>query len=255
MLYLGAAISGVGAAVLALRSLPLIKNSTITVFGYALETITTYGGGILILLGLLVVVFSIVCKVYQGLCTIPIYPLLDYLHYQATPATEQELKSIYNMAYEFFEGDVSPLENMIAWQNHNPNIFWAIKKRNENEGKIVGYFCVIPLKRKAAKLIQKEEITGAQFELDHITSKKYKAKPYAIYIGAVAAKGLFARAASINHLDQFLRHLKMRKIINTYTRPVTKDGLRLAKKKGFKSVDNDNQNMMNRVCYLNLSTM
>lgn len=254
MISKGALIAGVGAAILALLMIDQIKTSSIVVLGFPLEQAIIFLGGATILIGIIVIMIGLSKLVFNGLLwgTQQVVVLTDFMQFRAEPATEAELQKIHKMAFDFFEGDVSPLEKMIEWQRRNSDIFWVVFRDENSRSKISGYFCVIPILKSATKLIKNEHIKGSEFSVDHITSKISRNKPYALYIGAVAANGIFARAASLNHIDQFMHHMKRKNVNNVYTRPVTKDGLRLCKKRGFKPVDRKVKDQLNRVYHRNM---
>mgnify|MGYP005696265505 FL=1 len=116
----------------------------------------------------------------------------------------------------------------------------------------MGYFCVIPLLKRAAKLVEKEELTGANISVEHISSSRHNSKPYAVYVGAIAAKNLMAQGAAMNHLTSFFQMMHSSKVRNIYTRPVTKIGLKRSLERGFKPVDKRlGDTPLNRTYYMN----
>lgn len=255
MIGIGVALSGLGAAILALLMVPVIAQSNLSISNYSVQDIIIWIGSGFIIFGIVIIGSGVILFILRAisLSAIKAIELTDGLNFFAKPASEADLKLIHQMAFDYFEGDVSPLDRMLDWQRHNPKVFWILRREGQSENKINGYFCVIPLKKESAKLIQKEKIKGSEFITEHITSGRYNSKPYALYIGAVAASGLFAKAAALSQLYQYLQHLKDRKVVNVYTRPVTKDGLRICKKRKFRPVDTKVTESLNRVHYLNLN--
>lgn len=177
--------------------------------------------------------------------------LPDWFHFHADPASFSDLEEIHQMAFEFFDGDVSTLESMTALHQHNDKIFWIVRgNRKRAQKKIDGYFCVLPLKEAPAKLVMTEVLRGAKITNEHLAAGDDK--PYALYVGAIAAQSLFSRAAALNYLVGFLDACRRQEIVNVYARPVTNDGLRVCRHHGFEIVDKQADAPLGKIHHLDL---
>ncbi|MEZ5814546.1 MAG: hypothetical protein R3E13_07520 [Alphaproteobacteria bacterium] len=152
------------------------------------------------------------------------------------PATQSELKMIYDMGNNLFDGGISPLDQMQRWQKKNGEVFWVLRKYGDKKfAPIYGYCCLIPLLESAVEELKSGEITGQSMRSAHISKNK---RPKSVYLGAVAAIGMRAKGAMLDKLTHEIdsrRRGGQTKCI--YTRPVTDDGLRLIKKYGFECYD------------------
>lgn len=161
----------------------------------------------------------------------------DDPRYVFSLASAAELEELHEFCKQFFGTDFSSLELMRAWRDKNPEIFWLLRERApEGEGapgRLVGYYSLIPLTERAAALVQSEQITGASLTADCVVARGEK--PAAYYIGGIAAlpekpQG-YVVASLIQRLDK-----ERRAGMPIYSRPVTRDGLRLIQKYGFTPV-------------------
>lgn len=160
-------------------------------------------------------------------------------NYEGYRAKESELKTIHDFATNFFGSDVSPLRRMTQWYRKNPEIFKVIYKvkrnHNGNSKKFVGYYCIMPISLEAIEKLKSKEITGADFQPEHILS--IKENPPAIYVGAIAASGLLAQGNTRSILHNDISNYWAPKTRAIYTRPITEKGLELIEEYGFTSVD------------------
>jgi hypothetical protein len=148
-----------------------------------------------------------------------------------------------------FDGEVSSLNKMKLWFNHNKDIFWVVEKVKRKVGckttSIVGYFSIIPLTNEATSLIKSYELLGTEFTTEHIT--KENEIPSSYYIGGVAAKGWRARGATVNYLKAKAFDLEDENARPMLTRPITKEGLKLADKYDFYPLKENVSNPMKEV--------
>ena len=252
-----AAFLGVGAGIFAIFSILFLYDKHATsVLGLRLDYILLSLGSLFFFLGFIFLWMSATHLIKWGFneTTLYVIDILDCWHFEACPASEDDLEKIHEMACNLFGEDVSPITEMKSWHKRNNKIFWAVRRKNETE--LMGYFCVIPLLKRAAKLVEKEDLTGAHISVKHITSSQHNSKPYAIYVGAIAAKNLLAQGAAMNHLTSFFQMMHSSKVRNIYTRPVTKIGLKRSLERGFKPVDKRLEDTpLNRTYYLNTDAL
>lgn len=173
-----------------------------------------------------------------GLPYLPRPPDTDYDHRKCRRA---DLKLIFALCDELFDGEVSSLNLMKKWYRHNGDIFWVVERTRQRRGfketRLVGYFCIIPLTESAKDEVLADELPGTSFSLEHIASSPGQAR--AFYIGGVGANMWRARAPTLSYLKARIQILIEQYDLPIVTRPITEDGLRLAEKYDFYPVRDD----------------
>ena len=135
--------------------------------------------------------------------------------------------------------------NMLRdWHSVNYEIFWVIinkRARGDRFKKLAGYFAIIPLNKLGTDLVEAEKLDGGSFTRDHIIAHKrgrIRKTPTSIYIGGVAARrGLRLRQFTLDSLKAHIGKENSNGVKTFFTRPVTKDGLRLVKRHQFVPVN------------------
>lgn len=184
--------------------------------------------------------------ILAGMCALiwPFLPELPQVDYLVRRAKRGDLKAVFELCDRVFDGQVSSLNKMKTWFNHNSGMFWVIERVKRKAGikqyELLGYFSILPLTRSAAELVQKEELAGAEFTTEHIV--KPRQTPAAFYIGGIAGTGRRAKAEALGYLKARVLELEEAARENGdsavfLTRPITSDGLRLMKKYDFYPVD------------------
>ncbi len=115
--------------------------------------------------------------------------------------------------------------------NHNPDTFWAIARRDHfdiasPEGE--GFLAVLPLTHEGTRRLVDGRLDTRNPELCYIA--RQSERPAGIYVWAIHAKGTVAAAIPLV-LEKFSAPLY--RGINIYSRPVTKEGLRVLEPLGF----------------------
>jgi hypothetical protein len=227
------AVSG---CLLGASSLQAIRDMGVSIVGIPLDQVCAYLGFILFIIGVALIfarwalwlLLFLYGRLRDGLPE-----FLDPV-YMARPASSMELKLIFNMGEDLFEGGVSSINQMKAWYKINPNIFWVLRRKGEGKrAPIRGYFCIIPLKAEAVKLLKEEQITGQSITTAHISKEL---NPKSVYVGAIAAKGFKSKGAVLHKMLNQIEMLKQKGTKDVFTRPVTKDGVRLVKKFDFSCI-------------------
>lgn len=159
--------------------------------------------------------------------------------YECYIARESELKSIHELAEQYLGSNVSPLTRMVAWHRANSKIFKVVyrvsRKPRGKSTTMVGYYCIIPINKAAIEKLRNKEITGAEFQSEHIVSDGQKAD--AVYVGAIVASGVFAQGNTRSLLQSEIMGNWSQKTQTAFTRPTTKHGMRLVHEHGFTAVD------------------
>ena len=109
--------------------------------------------------------------------------------------------------------------------NHNPDTFWAIAKRdrfNVASPKGEGFLAVLPLTHEGTRRLIDGRLDTRNPELCYIA--RQSERPAGIYVWAIHAKGTIAAAIPLV-LQKFSTPLY--RGVNIYSRPVTKEGLRV----------------------------
>jgi predicted GNAT family N-acyltransferase len=117
--------------------------------------------------------------------------------------------------------------------NHNPDTFWAIAKRdrfNVASPKGEGFLAVLPLTHEGTRRLIDGRLDTRNPEICFIA--RQSERPAGIYVWAIHAKGTIAAAIPLV-LQKFSTPLY--RGVNIYSRPVTKEGLRVLEPLGFSS--------------------
>jgi hypothetical protein len=208
-----------------------------------------YWASALAILGILCVVAGVLLWLLSRISA----PLV-WKDYECHKARKKDLDLIYNFAKQQLGEDVSPVEVMKSWYGKNPSVFFVIitEKRTSFEvsKRMVGYFCAIPLTESALGKIESGEIKARDLPNEYIARIRRDCR--AVYIGGIAAKGLGAKAALLAVLHKEFTSGKRKWARTFYTRPVTKDGVRIAIKKGFTAIDPLNHGKVGAIYKLEL---
>lgn len=215
------------------------KESSVAVYGLSLSSLLGYSGILLLVVGAALLIlrwFSWTCLFIAGRIKDSLPDFLDPV-YVSRPASSMELKLIHDMGVELFEGGVSSTNQMKKWYRVNPNIFWVVRRKGDGKREAIrGYFCIIPLTQNAVDLLKDGQISGQTFTTEHLSTES---RPKSVYVGAIAAKGFKARGAVLHMLLAQIEMLRLKGTKNVFTKPVTKDGVRLVKKFDFTCIESD----------------
>jgi hypothetical protein len=208
-----------------------------------------YWASVLAILGILCVAAGVLLWLMSRVPT----PII-WKDYECHKARKKDLDLIYDFAKQQFGDDVSPIEIMKRWYGKNPSVFFVIitEKRSSFEvrRRMVGYFCAIPLTESALGKIESGEIKGRDIPNEYIARIQRECR--AVYIGGIAAKGLGAKAALLAVLHKEFTSGKSKWGRTFYTRPITRDGVRIAIKKGFTAIDPSNHGKVGAIYKLEL---
>ncbi len=118
-----------------------------------------------------------------------------------------------------------------AVANHNPDTFWAITKKDHfdiTSPKGEGFFAVLPLTHQGLRGLLDGSLDTRNPDISFIA--RQSERPAGIYIWAIHAKGTLAAAIPLV-LQKISAPLY--RGVNLYSRPVTKEGLRVLEPLGF----------------------
>ena len=148
-----------------------------------------------------------------------------------------QIDDFYSLCKELLGEDIAEIERVRQWHRKNPDTLYTIHARKHwgliHTNKMVGLFTVFPVTSEAKQLLQRNRLKGTEFNANHITTLDRAA---AIYIGAIGARGFRARQQTLMALLGYVNSLADRNIDLVFTHPITRDGARLAKQRGFEPV-------------------
>jgi predicted GNAT family N-acyltransferase len=140
------------------------------------------------------------------------------------------IESLMDRAREDIPG-LTKKEIFQAAVNHNPDIFWAIARKDRfdiNDPKGDGFLAVLPLTHEGMRRLIDGRLDTKNPELCYVA--RQSERPAGIYVWAIHAKG--ALAAAIPLVLQKISSPLYRGV-NLYSRPITKGGLRVLEPLGF----------------------
>ncbi len=144
------------------------------------------------------------------------------------PAKATDIPEIVRIAQKTIGPQITE-ENALQLYNHNPRCLHKVM--DTKEGKIIGYFCLVPWTKKGEEKVYERDLISVDMDLDTFARKVRKS--CSMYIGSIAGENSRGKAAALELAKTTLAKLEVNK---AFTRPVTKDGVRLVKKYGFKPV-------------------
>ena len=141
-----------------------------------------------------------------------------------------EIASLMDNAREDIPGLTSN-EIVQAVANHNPDTFWAIARKDNFDivsPKGEGFLAVLPLTHEGTRRLVDGRLETCNPDLSFVT--RQSERPAGIYVWAIHAKGAIAAAIPLV-LQKFSTPLYQG--VNIYSRPITKEGLRVLEPLGF----------------------
>jgi predicted GNAT family N-acyltransferase len=118
-----------------------------------------------------------------------------------------------------------------AVANHNPDTFWAIARKDSFDiasPKGEGFLAVLPLTHEGTRRLVDGRLDTRNPDMSFVA--RQSERPAGIYVWAIHAKGAIAAAIPLV-LQKFSTPLYQG--INIYSRPITKEGLRVLEPLGF----------------------
>jgi predicted GNAT family N-acyltransferase len=140
------------------------------------------------------------------------------------------IESLVDAAREDIPG-LTTNETFLSVVNHNPDIFWAIARRdrfNIAAPKGEGFLAALPLTHEGTRRLIDGRLNTKKPELHYIA--RQSERPAGIYVWAIHAKGSMAAGIPLV-LQKFSAPLY--RGVSIYSRPVTKEGLRVLEPLGF----------------------
>ncbi len=152
-------------------------------------------------------------------------------------AGPQDIAAVHDFAVRFLGPDISPIDLMTEWSRVDPETISVIN-RVETDGakqnELVAYFCVLRLNDQAGARMRRGELTGLQIRASDLARPGEPGS--CVYVGGVIGADVIARAVALDHLIRHISSMSLDPKTEVFTRPVTEDGLRLARKFKMKQV-------------------
>jgi hypothetical protein len=159
--------------------------------------------------------------------------------YRASVAARDELRTLHEFCTLMVPGGFAAFEKWLERYDRNPQIFYAITasvtRPPAADNRIVGAFAVTPLGEEARALLDAERLKGIDLKVEQITPPGEK--PAAMYISGIVASGFSARGVTLEFLVSVMRREAARGNRLFYTRPMSRDGLRVVRDYGFEPID------------------
>lgn len=146
-----------------------------------------------------------------------------------------EIPQVHSLAENFFGESVTAPEtigNIVS--KYRDGLQVAIGHNSERELSVRGYYFLFPINKRCVDRIHDYTFTVAQLTSDDIATKpKYG---HALYIGAVAARGVIARAELMGAIKTNAERASQTRSGVAYARAATKRGRDLLLENGFEPV-------------------
>jgi hypothetical protein len=189
--------------------IPLVGGIAVLAFSFATHTNHRFFGWLISLLGGRVV----------GIAT----------------CTDEQVNAVHAIAHSFFGDAVSePHKINEIRSKYKQGLQVALGRDREGVVRVLGYYFLFPINKRCCDRIHKFD-----FALSNLTKEDIATKPaygHAIYIGAIAARGLIAQSELIGAVKANTHMVAQTKGKIAYARAATKRGLELLKENGFTPV-------------------
>lgn len=229
LFWVGAAVSGVGSAILTMKPEVISIASGISpkLLAQIGITITSLGFFIILASAIIFLKTKLIGDTDEFIDNFRKFLFKNWLYTQIK-TTIDDLPALFLEFKNVFGEDIAPIDEMTKWLNRNDTFAWRVM-RSSDDGKRenVGFFELIPITSAAVRKIEAGQLDGRSLTTNHIVSRRSKAAAY--YVGSIAAVNKTNRF-KFSTMFVFLEHLRQKNAkseITLYARPVTPDGLRL----------------------------
>lgn len=148
--------------------------------------------------------------------------------------SKHEVEIVHHFAKTFFGNEVTDPEKIHLIIRKYRNGLRIAKKFTDEGVSIIAYIFYFPINKSTVEKIHKYEFDVKDLKASDIAS--HPRYGYAMYIGAIAGRGVVAKAQMLSVLMDKQDEAKKTKTKTVYARAASRDGLRLLKKRGFKPV-------------------
>ncbi|MDT7541233.1 MAG: hypothetical protein QOE33_1137 [Acidobacteriota bacterium] len=251
LLTLPSLLCTIGAAILgmALAKDSISKIITLPEKAYSVMLIA---GVTLILLGLIVLLFSVVSSPTKSIIDKILFSRLNS-KYVCVQATQADLPQLHDLYTEYFGADVPSVSLMRSWMQQYRKTFAMVYRVNDmsikkKEQVLVGSYKILLITEEAVRELERGQLSGSTFMPKHIARRQKDAAAY--YVGDVVATTQFARGVLLGYLNAACEQA-IRKGFPIYARPLTSAGRRVMTGYGFVlAADGKTAPELGRLCKL-----
>lgn len=226
----GGLLTGAGSFVAAIPTLTTVPGPA------AIATIFTFSGIGLGAIGVLLIVAPFIPRWHEE------YPIVKRVG-------RGDLKRAYTFCGGFFGDDFSSFNSVKKWFRHNEKMFWMVEKHTHSGparlSVVTGFFSILPLTQAGVKMLLEDQIDGTKFTTEHIEPNFDS--PAAYYVGAIGSKGGKSKGVALGALIERMYVFLENYPAIVYTRPTTRDGLRIARQQQFEAVDGSGTEDLNKL--------
>lgn len=205
--------------------------------------------GIVLLLAALLIGFGILSR--------SLFRRRSLVTYEDIIAERGDLEVLHSFCEQYVGPHFATLSSWYNRYKKNPGTFFIVKEfrrhRFKLREKLAGAFTIIPVREEARRLLERNELNAVTFSPRHIASPSEK--PSALYISGVVGSTFRSRALVLSFLKNRLQQAHERGDLPLYTRPMTKDGLRIARAFGFTPINPAIDNQMQCIHKRQLSSL
>lgn len=139
-----------------------------------------------------------------------------------------DIDEISRIANQHIVGSTDQRKSMVLY-NHCPKAFRKVIDTKTN--RIIGYTCLLPLTKKGEQQIENRDVLVGDLDTSYF-ARRFR-KGCSVYIAGMVGEKFSAKGAAISFIRD---ELEQNGALKAYSRPVTKDGVRLLKREGFQPV-------------------
>jgi len=190
---------------------------------------------VILLLGLSIVAFAVVIRLNDTVFEWVVVVVLGGKVLDIRRARPSEIIQVHSLAADFFGHGVTTPDVIDAiTSKFRDGLQVAIGHNQERQLSVRGYYFLFPINKRCVDRIHDYTFKVGDLTGDDIAVKsKYG---YALYIGAVAARGVIARAELMGAIKTNAEHARQTKSMTAYARAATKRGRDLLLENGFEPV-------------------
>ncbi len=226
----GGLLTGTGGFVAAVPTLTTVPGPT------AIATFLTFSGIGIGVIGVMMVLIPFIPNWQEN------YPTIRRVG-------RNDLKQAYLFCGGFFGDDFSSFNAMKKWFHHNKQMFWIVEKTKRKGpvtvSVVTGFFSILPLTKEGVTMLLDGQIDGTSFTTKHIALNFDAPKAY--YVGAIGSKGGKSKGVALGALLGLMTEFLEKHQASVYTRPTTRDGMRVARQQQFEAVDGSGTSDMNKL--------
>lgn len=191
--------------------------------------------GVILLLGVLTVAIAIAVHFSDTVFEWFVSVVLGGVVFDIRTCRPAEISLVHKMAEGFFGASVTTPEvisNIVA--KYKDGLQVAIGHNYERDLTVRGYYFLFPINKRCVDRIHNYSFRAAEITSDDVATKpKYG---YALYIGAIGARGVIARAELMGAIKANAERARQTRSGIAYARAATKRGRDLLIENGFEPV-------------------